>query len=940
MSVTGAEHFGRLRQFGVARRLATIVQDWSSGVGLAAIMMAGFAAIFWLGLVAVLGPAFQAVRTEASERAGTHVLADVMASSLLERLEPTRRMVARLSTELLPLMRTGPPASDAIRRVLAAARAAGLADGALVRDMAVFAADATPLVAGAAELGRIAAQAADQLHIADEGYFASGKGIALVRAVRDDDGATLGVLVAALDNGWLERFAGATVGQQVSGLLLFAPPGRPLFRAGTLSLSADSPMAAQSTVLPAELDIRVERDPADAVSAGGWTSVAWIILIASPGVALLLASAVLVRRRLAELEAAGQLRERRVAELAGASERLSRLRDPIEVAARGEALARGLLDCDEVRVLLGRAPPEPVEEAVGVERQSVNLVGSNGERLGRMTVCRGSDRPFSSADELVLDQVSRAVAAALESANLLADAMNAKSEVELILSTISDGVFTLDRYWCVRYVNNAALRYLQRSREEMLGATLWSLFPGLREGEAGERIEFAIRTAQDVDFSANYQPLNAWYEMRCYPFAGGLTVYFRDVTAQRETEEKLRQSQKLEALGQLTGGIAHDVNNLLTVILGNFEMLMMNAEERRDSGRTDLEMARAGLRAGESASHLMHRLLAFSRRQPLSPQVLEISEMLGSLEPLLRRTIGEQIVLRICWQQSLWRAMVDPVELENAILNLAINARDAMPGGGRLTIEAVNVQIDRVYAAVAGLESTGDFIMLSVADSGIGMTRDVIARAFDPFFTTKHPGQGTGLGLSMVYGFAKQSGGHAMIDSEPGQGTIVRLYLPRTTGAAMDAAGQVDRLVTGGSEAILLVEDNDLVRAHTQAMLIGLGYSVVAAADGPEALQAMEDGFRPALLLTDVVLPGGMTGRDVADSAARLVQDLRVLFTSGYSGSVLLENGGVTSGVELIGKPFRRAELAARIRDQLGGAPWAALRWPAVADSGAAHGES
>jgi len=343
-------------------------------------------------------------------------------------------------------------------------------------------------------------------------------------------------------------------------------------------------------------------------------------------------------------------------------------------------------------------------------------------------------------------------------------------------------------------------------------------------------------------------------------------------------------------------------------------------------------MARAGLRAGESASQLMHRLLAFSRRQPLSPQVVEISEMLGSLEPLLRRTIGEQIVLRITWQQALWRALVDPVELENAILNLAINSRDAMPAGGRLTIEAVNVQIDRVYAAVAGLERTGDFIMLSVADSGFGMSRDVIARAFDPFFTTKQPGQGTGLGLSMVYGFAKQSGGHAMIDSEPGNGTIVRLYLPRTTGTAPVPA-LADRSVAGGNETILLVEDNDLVRAHTGAMLMGLGYTVVAAADGPEALLVMQDGLAPDLLLTDVVLPGGMTGRDVADAAARLVPGLRVLFTSGYSGSVLMENGRVTPGVDLIGKPFRRTELAARVRDQLGGQPWASLRWPVLPDA-------
>lgn len=660
------------------------------------------------------------------------------------------------------------------------------------------------------------------------------------------------------------------------------------------------------------------------------------LALATPGAVLLVTGAMLLSRRVVGLEATGQRRERRVAELTGASERLARLRDPLEVMARGEALVRSLLDCDEARIVLGRMPAEPAEDAGNVERQSVNLIAADGGRLGRLTVRRSGSRPFTSEDELALGQVSRAVAAALESANLLADATNAKSESELILSTISDGVFVLDRHWCVRYVNNAALGHLQRGREEILGATIWSLFPGLREAEIGERIEFAIRTAQEVDFAASYAPLDAWYEMRCYPFAGGLTVYFRDVTVQRQTEEKLRQSQKLEALGQLTGGIAHDVNNLLTVILGNFEMLAMSAEERNEDGRADEDMAQAGLRAGESASQLMHRLLAFSRSEPVSPQVLDIGEMLKLLEPLLRRSIGEQIALAMNWQPDLWHALVDPTELENAILNLAINARDAMPHGGRLTIEAANVRIDQVYAAVAGLQRTGDFIVLSVADSGVGMSREVLARAFDPFFTTKQPGQGTGLGLSMVYGFARQSDGHGMIDSEPGQGTVVRIYLPRTAGTPPAPVNLPDQQVIGGDEIILLVEDNELVRAHTDAMLLGLGYAVIAAADGPEALLLLQEGLRPCLLLSDVVLPGGMTGRDVADAAARLVPGLRVLFTSGYAGSVLLENGRAPPGVALIRKPFRRAELAARVREQLISPPWAVLRATRVADGGLA----
>jgi signal transduction histidine kinase/CheY-like chemotaxis protein len=663
-----------------------------------------------------------------------------------------------------------------------------------------------------------------------------------------------------------------------------------------------------------------------------WCHLLGCLALAAPAAALLSGATVEFRRRLDELRAAGIRRERWIADLASAAERLSRLRDPMEVARRAETVVCQMLECDTARVVLGRAPTPAIADSELTEQQSVNLIGAGGERLGRLTVWRGRDRAFSSSDEMVLGHIARAVAVALDNAKLLAETAGAKSEIEVILSTISDGVFVLDRHLCVRYVNNAALRYLQCKYDEMIGASVWELFPGLRESADGERLENAIRTARQIDFSTSYVPLNAWYEMRCFPFAGGLTVYFRDVTAQRDTEEKLRQSQKLEALGQLTGGIAHDVNNLLTVILGNLEMLLQSAEERREAGHADQEMALASLRAGESASQLMNRLLTFSRRQPLSPRVVEVSGMLAQLEPLLRRTLGEQVILRITWQKALWRSLLDPVELESAILNLAINARDAMPGGGSLAIEAVNVQIDRVYATVSGIERTGDFVMLSVADTGSGMSREVLARAFDPFYTTKGPGQGTGLGLSMVYGFVKQSGGHAMIDSEPGQGTVVRLYLPRSTGDLSLSPTPPRSEIRGGDEHILLVEDNDLVREHTHAMLLELGYTVSIASNGPEVLEALHDGLRPVLLFTDVVLPGGMSGRDVADAAARLLPDLRVLFTSGYSGSMLMENGRLTPGVALLPKPFRRAELAERVREQMVATPWAALRWPIDTD--------
>ncbi len=522
-----------------------------------------------------------------------------------------------------------------------------------------------------------------------------------------------------------------------------------------------------------------------------------------------------------------------------------------------------------------------------------------------------------------------------QEAALLADTMRAKSELELILSTISDGVFVLDCGWSIRYANPAAGRYLQHKREAMLGANVWDLLPGLRDSDARQRLEAASEQDQVAAFISFYPPLNAWFEMRAYPFASGITVYFRDVTTQRATEEKLRQVQKLEAVGQLTGGIAHDVNNMLTVILGNLELLAMRAENRQNGvagtefgldddadGKLDLTLADAALRAGESASQLMHRLLAFSNHKKLSPQPVAVSELLQGLQPLMRRTMSQQVSLRMHWPTGLWHALADRAELESAILNLSINAQDAMPGGGTLTIEAANLSINADQAAATGLDHGGDFIMISVTDTGTGMPKDVLARAFDPFFTTKAPGRGTGLGLSMVYGFARQCGGHVLIDSEPGRGTMVRLYLPRTLPAAAAAGPLPARTgVTGGSETILLVEDNDLVRAHTDAMLRSLGYAVVATSDGTAAMRVLAEGPRPDLLLTDVILPGGMTGRDVAEAAHRAVPGLRVLFISGYAGNVLMENGRLPPGVELLGKPFRRSESAARIRAQLQARP-------------------
>ena len=502
----------------------------------------------------------------------------------------------------------------------------------------------------------------------------------------------------------------------------------------------------------------------------------------------------------------------------------------------------------------------------------------------------------------------------------LVDALRARAEMQAILSTISDGIVTIDRDFRLRYVNAAALTTFRCTESAAQGALLWDLLPDAREGAVGQNLDLAMRGRRAMDFVAHYPPRDAWLDMRATPAGSGLTVCFRDVTQHRETEDRLRQSQRLEAIGQLTGGIAHDVNNLLTVVLGSFETLDLVAEQSGVSDPFTQELVRSGTRAAESASEMIHRLLAFARRQPLSPVMVDIAALLQRMEPMLRRTVGEAVQLRIMSHPSGGCAVVDPTELDNALLNLVINAKDAMedgPGGaGTVTVSAAEVTVAPGEPEAERMGASGSFIRLSVSDTGMGMSRDVLDRAFDPFFTTKEPGRGTGLGLSMVYGFARQSGGHVLIDSAPGRGTDVRVYLPRMD-EPEDHAGRDTDEAPVGTERILLVEDNQMVRDHTEALLASLGYQVLAVPDGHEAIRWLRDGLRPDLLLTDVILPGTLTGRDVADEAQRQLPGIRILFTSGYTGNVLLTRGRLPPGVDLLRKPYRRRDLAERVRVSL-----------------------
>jgi signal transduction histidine kinase/CheY-like chemotaxis protein len=389
---------------------------------------------------------------------------------------------------------------------------------------------------------------------------------------------------------------------------------------------------------------------------------------------------------------------------------------------------------------------------------------------------------------------------------------------------------------------------------------------------------------------------------------------FRDITERRQLEEQFRQSQKMEALGQLTGGIAHDFNNLLTVILGCSAFI---GEEAKENPRLS-KMAKMILDAAQRGADLTHRMLAFARRQPLQPKPVDINRMLANMESILRRTLSADIDLEVIQSGEDCTALVDPPQLENALLNLCMNAWDAMPGGGKLIVETGIATLDSSYAEQNADVTPGKYVLISVSDTGCGISPENLGRVFDPFFTTKEVGKGTGLGLSMVYGFVKQSQGHVKIYSEPGQGTSVKLYLPRADQES-EPADQEAILIADlhGSEVILLVEDNAPVREFAKTQLLHLGYQVLEAANGKDALAVLREHNDIDLLFTDVVMPGGLNGRELAHEARQLYPALKVLFTSGYAESAILDMGLLDQHVQLLNKPYSRLQLARRIRGML-----------------------
>ena len=459
---------------------------------------------------------------------------------------------------------------------------------------------------------------------------------------------------------------------------------------------------------------------------------------------------------------------------------------------------------------------------------------------------------------------------------------------------------------------------------DVIGRSHYEVFPEIPEhwkdvhrralAGAGERADQEAFMRLDGSRQWLRWEIQPWYSGE--NTVGGITIFCEDLTEQKRIEEQLVQAQKMEIVGNLSGGVAHDFNNLLTAILGNSELLGEELKSRQDLSQIADNIGRAAERGAE----LTRRLLAFGRRQILRPAEIDCNQLLGGLHKLLRRTLRADIQIRTDFGPNLPPAFADPVQLETAVLNLALNSEDAMPAGGRLTITTSTAPLDGHYHNLHLDVPPGQYILIAVTDNGVGIAKDILGRVFEPFFTTKEVGKGSGLGLSMVYGFVKQSNGHVSIYSEPGLGTTVRIYLPQAAvgPAAPPALARIeDAMLPGGTETVLVVEDDPFVRSFVITSLTSLGYQVVAAVDGDEALRKLRSDVRIDLLFTDIVMPGSIDGWKLAELARELRPGLPVVLTSGYALETLIEQGSLHAGLAVLTKPYRKADLAQRLRETL-----------------------
>jgi PAS domain S-box-containing protein len=470
-------------------------------------------------------------------------------------------------------------------------------------------------------------------------------------------------------------------------------------------------------------------------------------------------------------------------------------------------------------------------------------------------------------------------------------------------------------------VNAAGERLLGRSRDEIIGKTERDLFPA-REAETVVKSNKAVlESKRPKSFTERKMTTPAGVrivETRMVPIANArgtpalLLAIIRDVTDSMARETQLRQLQRLDAIGRLTGGVAHDFNNLLAIIHGNSELL----RDRMDDGSDSAEMMDDVIGAAGRGAELVRRLLAYARMQHLESEAIDLNARLPNVISLLHRVLGENVVVRAKPAEELWLANVDSTQVDDALVNLAINARDAMPDGGTLTIETANIQLDEDYASSHVEVRPGDYIMLAVSDTGTGMPQEVIERAFEPFFTTKEEGKGTGLGLSQVFGWVKQSGGHIKIYSELGHGTTIKLYLPRAESEFEAKPAVPDPGTPKGDEMILVVEDNPNVRKTVIRQLHDLGYKTIEAESGAKVLELTRDGLEFDLLLTDVIMPGGMTGYQLADELRADRPDLKILFTSGYT-ELAASGGSALRNDPLLSKPYRKQDLGRAVRTAL-----------------------